>query len=84
MFCVSQKGNEAAATLGTFLATNSTITHLDLSNNSGIKDEGGAALAAGLATNTGVIELNLMGLGGGIAVRSEVGITPGGVLVVGG
>jgi hypothetical protein len=47
------------------LATDATITHLDLSNNKPLKEEAAAALASGLATNTGVLELNLMGLGGG-------------------
>jgi hypothetical protein len=51
--------------LSAFLATDATITHLDLSNNKPLKEEAAAALASGLATNTGVLELNLMGLGGG-------------------
>ena len=36
-----------------------------------LKDEGAASLAAGIATNKGLIELNLMGLGGTIAIKSE-------------
>ena len=65
-------GNEGAATLGAFLATNATITNIDLSDNKAIKDEGGKALAEGIATDTALTDINLMGLGGGIAVRSEV------------
>mmetsp|Transcript_20758 Transcript_20758/g.24550 ORF Transcript_20758/g.24550 Transcript_20758/m.24550 type:complete len:338 (-) Transcript_20758:282-1295(-) len=63
--------NSGAAILGEFLATNSTITNIDLSENKAIKEEGGVALANGLGTNTGLLELNLMGLGGSIAVKSE-------------
>jgi hypothetical protein len=64
-------GNSGVAILGAFLATNGTVTNIDLSNNKALKDEGAVALAQGLATNTGVLELNLMGLGGGIAIKSE-------------
>lgn len=55
----------SAAILGTFLETDTIITHLDLSNNKPLKEEAAIALAKGLTKNTGVLELNLMGLGGG-------------------
>lgn len=64
-------GNSGASILGEFLSTNNTITNIDLSDNKAIKEEGGVALAKGIATNTGLLELNLMGLTGSIAIKSE-------------
>jgi hypothetical protein len=55
----------SAAILGAFLETDTIITHLDLSNNKPLKEEAAVALAKGLTKNIGVLELNLMGLGGG-------------------
>jgi len=55
-------GNEEAVRLGTMLASNHTITELDLSDNPALKEDGAIAIANGLKTNRTLIELNLMGM----------------------
>lgn len=64
-------GPVGARSLSSLLAANTAISTLDLADNKALKEEGAVALAEGLANNTGVTELNLMGMLGA-AVKSEV------------
>ncbi|XP_068755977.1 NLR family CARD domain-containing protein 3-like, partial [Montipora capricornis] len=60
--CQQQRGGSCAAILAHAMATNSTVTHLNLFSY-GMRDSGAAALAKAVEINSTLTELNLSGNG---------------------
>ena len=67
----THQGDNAGKFLGAMLSGNSTVEEIDLSENMALKEPGAILLVQGLATNTALRKLDLMGVVGKPAIRSE-------------